>query len=91
MEISQKMPMKKVVRTRVANGGRVVIPAEYRQALGLHVGDELVLQLHDDELRLLTLDHVIARAQRIVGEKVPAGRSLADELLAERRLEAQRE
>ncbi|MCL4545573.1 MAG: AbrB/MazE/SpoVT family DNA-binding domain-containing protein [Chloroflexi bacterium] len=68
-----------------------MIPAAYRRALGLRVGDEVVLQLHDDEVRLLTLDQVIAHAQQIVGRQVPAGRSLVNELIAERRLEAQRE
>lgn len=86
----EEMPTR-VVRTRIANGGRVVIPAAYRRALGLRVGDEVVLQLHDDEVRLLTLDQVIAHAQQIVGRQVPAGRSLVNELIAERRLEAQRE
>jgi len=28
------------VRTKLTEGGRVVIPAEYRQALGLHIGDD---------------------------------------------------
>ncbi len=79
------------VRARITEGGRIVIPAEYRKALGMHVGDELVLQLQDDELRLLTLNQAIARAQATVRQHVPAGRSLVEELLAERRIEAGRE
>jgi AbrB family looped-hinge helix DNA binding protein len=78
------------IRTKVAEGGRVVIPAEYRRAMGLSVGDEVVLRLEGDELRLTTMDQAIARAQSIVRKYVPEGRSLVDELLAERRREAER-
>lgn len=79
------------VRSRLAEGGRVVIPAEYRKALGLQVGDEIILRLEDNELRLVTLDQAIARAQAVVRQHVPEGRSLVAELLAERRHEAGRE
>ena len=79
------------IRTKVAEGGRVVIPAEYRKAMGLQVGDEVILRLEDDGLRLVTLDQALARAQAIVRRHVPEGRSLVDELLAERRREAERE
>ena len=36
---------------RIAPGGRVVIPAEYRKALGVKVGDHVVIELQGDELR----------------------------------------
>jgi len=47
------------VRTKVAEGGRVVIPAEFRKALGLAVGDEVILRLEDHELRLITFSSEI--------------------------------
>ena len=37
---------------RIAPGGRVVIPAEYRKALGVKVGDHVVIELQGDERRL---------------------------------------
>jgi AbrB family looped-hinge helix DNA binding protein len=79
------------VRTRLAEGGRLVIPAEFRKALGIQVGDPIILALDDGEVRLFTIDRAIRRAQEIVRRYVPDGRSLADELIAERRLEAERE
>ena len=78
-------------RTKLTEGGRVVIPAEFRRALGVQVGDELILRLENGELRLLTLDRAIAQAQEAVRKYVPAGRSLVDELIAERRAEAAQE
>ena len=77
--------------TKVDRHGRIVIPAEYRRALGLREGDPVMVQLDDGELRILTRAQAIRRAQEIVAKYVPPGRSLVDELIAERRAEAARE
>ena len=71
------------VRTRLDQGGRVVIPAEYRRALGLQSGEEVILRLENGELRMISLPEAIRRAQALVRQHVPAGRSLSDELIAE--------
>src|SRR5260370_13144204 len=76
--------MKLKTRMRVNENGRVVIPASFRKRLGIHVGDEVVLQIHDDELRITTLKRNIERAQRLVRKHVKPGTSLVDELVAER-------
>lgn len=78
-------------RVRVSEGGRIVIPAEYRRQLGLEVGDEVILQLDGNELRLFSRRQGIRRAQELVRRAIPPGRSLVDELIAERRREADRE
>jgi AbrB family looped-hinge helix DNA binding protein len=85
------MTLKQETRTRVNENGRVVIPAAFRKAMGINVGDEVVLRIEDDELRILTLKRRIERAQRLVRRHVKPGTSLADELIAERREAAQRE
>ena len=72
-------------RMRVNENGRVVIPASFRKQLGICVGDEVVLQIQDDELRITTLKRSIERAQRLVRKHVKSGTSLVDELIAERR------
>ena len=72
-------------RMRVNENGRVVIPASFRKRLGISVGDEVVLQIEDDELRIITLKSNLERAQRLVRKHVKPGTSLVDELLAERR------
>ena len=78
-------------KVKLAEGGRVVIPAAYRKALGLHVGDEVILRLEEGEVRILTPRQAIKRAQGLVRYYVPEGQSLSDELIAERRAEAERE
>ena len=75
--------------TKLTNGNRVVIPVAIRKSLGLHVGDAVTLVLQDNgEVRLLTQAEAIRQAQALVRESVPKGRSLVEELLAERREEA---
>jgi len=72
-------------RRRVNENGRVVIPASFRKALGINIGDEVVLRMEDDELRITTLKRRVERAQRLVRKHVKRGTSLVDELIAERR------
>ena len=78
-------------RIRVNENGRVVIPAAYRKALGIKAGDEVILRMEDDELRITTMKRRIERAQRRVRQYVKPGVSLADKLIAERREAAKRE
>lgn len=78
-------------RMRVNENGRVVIPSSFRKALGIKAGDEVVLRIEDDELRITTLKRRMERAQRLVRKHVKPGRSLADELIAERRQAARNE
>jgi AbrB family looped-hinge helix DNA binding protein len=83
--------MHSETRIRVNENGRVVIPAPYRKALGIKAGDEVILRMEDDELRITTMQRRIERAQRRVRQYVKPGVSLVDELIAERREAAKRE
>ena len=73
------------IKTTIAEGGRVVIPAEFRKSLGLKAGEVVMVSLEDGEIRIQSLREAIRRAQEMVREVVPEGRSLVDELIAERR------
>ncbi|MGH8564988.1 MAG: AbrB/MazE/SpoVT family DNA-binding domain-containing protein [Gammaproteobacteria bacterium] len=74
--------------TRMGKGGRVVLPAELRRALGLSEGDEVILRLTDQELHLITPRQAVKKAQALVRRYVPDSVRLVDELIAERRREA---
>ena len=78
-------------RLKIGPGGRVVIPVEMRQAMGVAEGDTLLATLIDGELRLLSTKGAIRRAQAMVRAAIPAGGgSVVDELLADRRREMER-
>jgi AbrB family looped-hinge helix DNA binding protein len=81
----------RVARATIGEGGRLVIPAHVRQELGLNEGDEVILRLTEGELRILTPESALRRAQALVRQYVSPNRSLADELIRERRQEARRE
>ena len=83
--------MKDEARLRVNENGRVVIPAAFRKALGIEAGDEVVLRIQDDELRITTQQRRIQRAERRARQYIKPGKSLVDELLAERREAAKHE
>ena len=78
------------VLAKLGEGGRVVIPADYRKALGVDVGDELVLVLEKGSVRVSTPREAIRRAQAVVRSYVPEGKRLSDELIKERRRESRR-
>ena len=61
---------------KITPGGRVVVLAEFRRALGVDIGDEVVVELTNGELRLRSLDAAIQPAQEIV-RKIRARRRLA--------------
>ena len=80
-------------KTKLGKGGRIVIPTEYRRELGVEPGDELILHLDEDGLRLYTpaQDVARARAQSLVRRYVPNKRRLSEGLISDRRKAAVRE
>jgi AbrB family looped-hinge helix DNA binding protein len=82
--------MERIV-TKMGDGGRLVIPAEYRRALGVEPGDELVLVLEENSVRVLTPREGVRRAQMLVRSYVKEGTLLSDELIEERRRSSERE
>lgn len=75
-------------RLTVDAAGCVRLPADALAALRAPPGSVLVGELVGTELHLYPLQEAIRRAQALVKEFVPAGRSLADDLIADRRREA---
>lgn len=80
-----------VVRTKVTQGGRIVIPADMRRRLGIEVGEDVNLALDGESVRILTQKESIRMAQKLFRKFVPEGVSLVDELIAERRRESENE
>ena len=76
---------------KIRQGGRIVLPAQIRKALGVTTGDDLILALSDGEVRMFTRREAIRRAQDLVRSYFPEGRMLSEELIRERKIEADRE
>jgi AbrB family looped-hinge helix DNA binding protein len=79
------------VKLRLGPDGRIVVPAVFREAIGLKEGDVLFALLEDSEIHLLTPKAAMLRAQAVVRQFVPEGVSLVDELIEDRRREVERE
>jgi len=74
------------------SNGRVVIPAAFRQQLGITDGDQLIWTVRNGELVATTRRAQLKKAQALFQQFVPKGSaSAADELIAERRAAADTE
>ena len=82
----------KSVHVKVSESGRLSLPAEIRKAVGLDRGGDVVVELDGNDIRIRTVDEVVAAAQaltrRVLGGKPGTG---VDDFLSERRKAAARE
>jgi AbrB family looped-hinge helix DNA binding protein len=76
---------------KVDPAGRVVVPAAIRARYNIHAGDTLVIRSLDNGMELQTYEQLMRDAQDYFCSLVPAGRSLANELIEERRRESEAE
>lgn len=79
--------MLTAVRTRIKQGGRLFIPAEYRHQLCLTLDQEVLVSLSEGVLHVAPLSSAVARVQALVQKYNPEHRSLSEELIALRREE----
>jgi len=83
-----------MLAVKMSEGGRVVIPAELREQLQFKQGDQLLMEVKNGALVVTSKAQRIAQMRDEICAAMPpveAGRSLADELIAERRAEAAKE
>ena len=79
--------LPKSVEVHLGRQGRLVIPAVLRRSLGLEAGDVLIARQEEGVLVLEKPEAIKLRLKARFSQ-VPKDRSLADELIAERREEA---
>ena len=90
-DVASEAPGVMSATTRLGPGGRVVIPADIRDAMGMKQGDALLVSLENNELRLVTLAASVRELQAITNKYHRKGVSLVDEFIAEKRAEQARE
>lgn len=78
-------------RVQIQNGGRFVVPVNFRKALKIKTGDEIIVRLENGSIRLIPLQQAVLLAQTAVKRYVPPGESLVEALIKMRREEAGRE
>jgi AbrB family looped-hinge helix DNA binding protein len=83
--------MNSQIRTKLSDGGRVIIPLELRQAFRLKPGDELIFSHDEAGIHILTLDLAVERARLAVCRLTPPGRRGSEELKHMRQADARRE
>lgn len=80
-----------VSRAIVEQNGRILLSAAIRKQLGIAPGDEVVLRIEGDELRVAAVGAAVRRAQTAVRRHLREQGSLADDVIAMRKQDARRE
>ena len=69
-------------------GGRLVIPAPMRKALGMKIGDRLIVRLESQGLRVHSYEEGLRQAREILAQHLPAGVDPIDDFLRWKRDQA---
>ena len=75
---------------KVASNGRLILPRQAREAMGLSGDTKVSLVIEGDVVRLVPLSHRVQRAREMYREAITAPRTTED-FLSDRRAEAERE
>ena len=79
------------IRAKVTEGGRIVIPAKFRKALGIEVGKTVSMTLKEGSLSISTKEAAFRKIEKMMRNKIKPGHSVVDEFLRERRQDAAHE
>lgn len=83
-----------IIRTKLGEGGRIIIPSAFRQNLRLSVGDDIIIHMQDNTIHITTPNQALQKLQQRVKEYNDNSEnplSLVDELISMRRLESKYE
>ena len=77
--------------TKLGADGRIVIPAQCRQALKLSPGEEIIINVENEEAVMYSVEHAIKRAQAKVKQHTKGKVNLSQMLINMRRAEEKNE
>lgn len=81
-----------IQRGKIVSGGRLQLPVDVRKQLGFEEGESVIMEIKDNELYVRSYRESVRRAQERVRHLIPTdGTRLSDELIADRRKEAENE
>ena len=79
------------ISVKIEKSGRILIPAVVRRRLHLKEGTEMILRVDDTGIQMGTREQALARVREELRGYIPEGACLSEELIQERRAEAERE
>ena len=79
------------ISVKVEKSGRILIPAAVRRRFDLKEGTEMILRVDETGIQMGTREQALARIHERLRRYIPEGRILSEELIQERRAEAERE
>ena len=79
------------ISVKVEKSGRILIPAALRRKFGLKEGTEMILRVDEDGIQMGTREQALNRVRKRLRRYIPEGTCLSEELIQERRAEAERE
>ena len=78
--------------TRLEKSGRILIPATVRRRLGLSEGSQVIVKVEPSgAIEITSRSQALAKAREEIRKYIPDGRGLVDELIQDRRKEAEQE
>ncbi len=81
-----------ILHSQIESDGRVKLPPQIMDELELEAGNELEFRVNNGSVRILpTVHERVRRSQERVNKYIQPGISIVDELIADRRSEAENE
>lgn len=79
------------ITAKLEKSGRILIPAAIRRKLNLKEGSEIILHVDETGIHMGTREQALARIHERLRRYIHKDRTLSEELIRERRAEAERE
>ena len=79
------------ISVKVEKSGRILIPAAIRRRFDIKEGTEMILRVDETGIQMGTREQALTRIRKRLRRYIPEGSCLSEELIQERRAEAERE
>jgi len=77
-------------KAHLEKSGRILIPVAVRRRLGLSEGSQVIVKVEESgALRITSRSQALAGVRERIRKYIPAGRDLVEELIQDRRAEAE--
>ncbi len=81
-----------LARAKVAKGGKISIPSACRKYLNLKDGEEIIFSINTNNDVVISPMHItLEKARKLISKYHDPNKSLVDELINQRRIEAKNE